>query len=67
MTELMERALAQVSKLPVADRDGIAARIPEKIEDERCWAELFAHPKSPSPLERLAEEALEEGRRGEAA
>ena len=62
MTELLERALAQLAKLPEQDQDAIAALILEEIEDERRWDESFA--RSADVLERLADEALAEYRAG---
>lgn len=63
MTELLERALAALAKLPTQDQDAIAARILEEIEDERRWDEAFA--RSGPQLATLAREAREEYRRGE--
>ena len=63
MTELLERALAELAKLPEQDQDAIAARILEEIEDERRWDESFA--QSQDVLAAMAREAREERRRGE--
>ena len=62
MTQLLERAYAEVSQLPEADQDAIATLILEELEDERKWQKSFAH--SPDALARLAEEALAEHRTG---
>jgi hypothetical protein len=62
MTELLERAIAELAKLPREDQDAIASRILEEIEDERRWSDSFAH--SQDVLERLADEALAEYRAG---
>ena len=62
MTELLERALAEVAKLSPTDQDAIAAIILEELEDERRWDESFA--RSADVLERLADEALAEHRAG---
>ena len=62
MTELLERALAELAKLPEQDQDAISALILEEIEDERRWDESFA--RSADVLERLADEARAERRAG---
>ena len=63
MTELLERALAQVAKLSPADQDAIAAIILDELEDERRWDDAFA--RSADKLAALAREARVERRRGE--
>jgi hypothetical protein len=62
MTELLERALAELAKLPERDQNAIAAIILEAIEDERRWEESSA--PSADVLERLADEARAELRAG---
>ena len=62
MTELLERALAEVARLSPRDQDAIAAIILEELEDDRRWDEAFA--RSADVLERLADEALAEFRAG---
>lgn len=62
MTQLLERAHAEVAQLPEPDQDVIAALILEEIEDERKWQKSFA--QFPDALARLAEEALTEHRTG---
>jgi hypothetical protein len=42
MTELLEKALAEVQKLPDREQDAIAAIILDEIADERRWDEAFA-------------------------
>ncbi len=42
MPTLLQRALAEAEKLPVADQDAIAARLLAEIEDERQWNACFA-------------------------
>lgn len=63
MTQLLERAYAEVAQLPEADQDAIAALILEELEDERKWQISFA--QSQDALARLAEEALAEHRAGQ--
>jgi len=62
MTELLQRAIAQIEKLPSKEQDTWAAWLLSELESERRWSELFA--ESPDLLERLAEEALTEHRAG---
>ena len=42
MTQLLEKALTEVYKLPPEKQDTIAALILEELEDERLWAGAFA-------------------------
>jgi len=62
MTQLLERAYAQVQQLAEPDQDAIAALILEELEDEQRWQRSFA--QSSPALVRLAEEALAEYRAG---
>ena len=41
MTQLLEKALAEVYKLPPEKQDTIAAVILEELEDERLWDKAF--------------------------
>jgi hypothetical protein len=62
MTDLLEKAFSQVSKLPPAEQDAVAAILLEELASEERWTALFA--KSEDVLEKLAEEALVEHRAG---
>lgn len=42
MTTLLQRAIAEVEKLPIEDQDAIASRLLAEVEDERAWATRFA-------------------------
>ena len=42
MTTLLQRAVAEVEKLPIEDQDAIASRLLAEVEDERQWASRFA-------------------------
>lgn len=42
MTELLQRAIAEIQKLPADTQDAIAARILADLEDEQAWATQFA-------------------------
>ena len=62
MTELLERAVAQVKQLPANEQDAIAAIILEELEDEVRWQEKFA--RSQDVLAKLAAEAMAEDQAG---
>lgn len=66
MTDLMEKAFSQARALPADEQDAIAAIILQEMESERRWSALFADPKSPGLLSRLADEALAEAKAGRA-
>jgi hypothetical protein len=42
MTELLQRAIAEIQQLPAEEQDAIAARILAELEDERAWTAQFA-------------------------
>ena len=41
MTELLERAIAQLKTLPADEQDAIAARLLAEMEDEQAWKAQF--------------------------
>ncbi len=53
MTQLLEKALTEVYKLPPEKQDAIAAVILEELEDEKRWEEAFA--TSQDKLAKLAQ------------
>jgi hypothetical protein len=63
MTRLREEAFARISELPADAQDELARWLLSELESERRWSKLFE--KSGDVLDRLAEEALAEHRRGE--
>ena len=63
MTGLLERALRRVESLSREEQDAIASQIMETLDDEEAWARSFR--ERPALLRSLANEALEEHRRGE--
>ena len=63
MTQLLEKVLTEVYKLPPEKQDAIAAIILEELEDEQRWDKSFA--ESQEMLSKMASEALEEHRRGQ--
>ena len=63
MTGLLEEALRRVESLPQAEQDAIAARIMEALDDDAAWERSFR--ERPTALRSMAQEAIEEHRRGE--
>lgn len=57
MGKLLEKAIAEVAKLPEAEQEAIGAWLLAEIESERRWDELFSQPSE--ILERLADKALD--------
>jgi hypothetical protein len=62
MSELMEKAIEEITSLPEEEQDALAAWLLAELASERKWAELFA--ASEDLLSQLAEEALAEHRAG---
>jgi hypothetical protein len=62
MTQLLEKAVEEISKLSRTEQDSIAAVILEEISDEKKWEESFL--ASQKGLELLAKEALAEYQSG---
>ncbi len=63
MTKLLKEVLAKLSKLPPERQDELAAWLLAEMEDEARWDKPFA--ESQDALEKLADEALAEHKRGE--
>lgn len=42
MTSLLQRAVAEIEKLPAEEQDAIAARLLAEVEDEKQWDTRFA-------------------------
>jgi len=63
MTQLLERAFTEASKLPESEQDAVAAMLLAELESERRWAQSFA--SSQDEMARLADEALREFAAGE--
>ncbi len=60
MTDLLEKALTEVKKLPPSEQDALAAILLQELAAEQRWTESFE--KSQDALEKLAQEALAEHR-----
>ncbi len=63
MTKLLKELIDKLSKLSPERQDELAAWLLAEIKDEARWDKSFA--ESQDALERLANEALEEHKRGE--
>jgi hypothetical protein len=63
MTNSLQEAFRQASALPDEQQETLAAILLEEIAAEKRWQESFAG--SQDVLAKMAEEALEEDRRGE--
>jgi hypothetical protein len=63
VTGLLESALRRVASLSQEEQDTIAAQIIETLDDEASWERSFS--ERPDQLRSLAQEALDEHRRGE--
>lgn len=64
MSRMMDKALKELSKLPENEQEAIGAWLLEELASERRWQESFA--ASPDVLANLADQALNEHRRGRA-
>lgn len=62
MTQLMEKALSEIRKLPEEEQDALAAWILEELEAERKWNASLS--QSEDLLAEMADEALKEHRAG---
>ncbi|PIU56803.1 MAG: hypothetical protein COS88_02430 [Chloroflexi bacterium CG07_land_8_20_14_0_80_51_10] len=65
MTRLLEKAFKDASKLPDIEQNALAKWLLEELEAERKWDKAFA--ESEDILGRLADEAIEDHRRGKTA
>jgi hypothetical protein len=62
MTELLEKAFAEASKLPQDAQDMLARMLLDELVAEEAWDDAFA--RSQNELTRLAGEALDEHKSG---
>jgi hypothetical protein len=62
MTELLERAFAEASKLPEKEQNAMAALLLEELASEQRWEAAFA--SSSHPLSEMARAALREFQAG---
>lgn len=63
MTETLEKAFEEASKLPRSEQDELGSWILEEIESEGTWERLLGASKD--TIENLADEALDEHRAGD--
>ena len=62
MSKLLEKAIAEASKLPESEQEAFGAWMLAELESERRWDDLFA--RSQDLLTKLADEAHREHRAG---
>ena len=62
MTQLLEKAFKEASKLPETEQNSLAKWLIDEIIAEKKWERTFA--ESQDVLEKMAEEAVEEYKRG---
>ena len=62
MTELLEKAFEEASKLPELEQNALAKRLLNELRAEKKWEKAFAN--SEDILSRLADEAIEEHKQG---
>jgi hypothetical protein len=66
MIPKLRQAFDKVEVLSEPEQEALADRIMETLDsEERIWDDLFARPEILAPLQKLADEALAEHRRGE--
>ena len=58
MTQLLDKALSEIAKLPASEQDAVAALVLEELASEERWSSSFA--ESQDLRATLAEEALAE-------
>jgi hypothetical protein len=63
MTQLLERAFTEASKLPESEQDSFASLLLAELESERRWSQAFA--STQDQFATLADEALREFEAGE--
>lgn len=63
MTQLLEKVLSEVAKLPASEQDALATILLDELASEHRWSTSFA--KSQDVLAKLAEEALAEHASGQ--
>lgn len=62
MTDLLQKAIHELSQLPADEQDAFAAWMLQELRSEQRWNELFA--RSQDVLAKMADEALAEHRAG---
>lgn len=63
MTQLLDKALGEVAKLPASEQDAVAVLVLEELASEKRWSSSFA--ESQDLLAALAEEASAEDAAGQ--
>jgi hypothetical protein len=63
MTDLLEKAITELHKLPDEEQDTMAGWILAELEDDARWRDSFA--RSLPQLEQLAQKALDDYHQGQ--
>jgi hypothetical protein len=63
MTQLLQRAFTEASKLPDAEQDAFASLLLAELESERRWSQSFA--ATQDQIDKMADEALAEFEAGQ--
>ena len=62
MTQLLDKAFKEVSRLPEIEQNIVAKWVLDELKSEKKWEKSFA--ESEDILEKLADEAINEKRKG---
>lgn len=62
MTQLLQKVFSEIEKLPRSEQDALAKWLLKELSSEKQWDKAFA--RSGDALEKLAEEALGEYKKG---
>ncbi len=62
MTKLLEKAFDEASRLPEIDQNALAKWVLDELHSEKIWEKSFT--ESEDILEKLADEAISEKRKG---
>jgi len=62
MTKMLEKAFDEASRLPKIDQNALAKWVLDELHSEKIWEKSFA--ESEDILEKLADEAISEKRKG---
>lgn len=62
MTELLQRAISEASKLPEDEQDRLGEWLLAELEADRAWDQAFS--QTADELAAMARQALDEHRRG---
>ena len=67
MTRLLAAAFEKAAALPDDDQDDVARRLPDCLDGDAKWDELFATPESAATLDAMADRVLTDHRTAKSA